>query len=367
MSPVTFEAARQAARRVDQQRRYPLDGGSNADDYGIVFETASSATSEPGDPRRVDQELRRETRIAHESFSVGRLPDPLVECGCGECPSAADPLADGGEPFRDVLMAADECPEPRAMTVGRAREVYLRYERAAWKRPDRTGALERVRQQHGRLLGGERDVLKRYGGDATVLFLSLRVSPIAVVDGRRRWVEPVKLDQWLDDGWQRVYHRMYDQLSGFDWEYVGVTAATRSAATPHLHLLVYVRDPDSEVGIEVAQSLVESHVGGATNAYESDHPVEAGDRDAGMVFHDPPTAEMDDETALDVLRTRDGEGFPPSTPMLKYMATQRPHWVIEAVYDGESDTDADSVLVDGGAVAWAAPHDWLKSSSGFGV
>ncbi len=152
------------------------------------------------------------------------------------------------------------------------------------------------------------------------------------------------------------------QLQGYDYEYIAITASTDSAATPHTHLLIWADDPDNEVSIGVAHSIVQSHVNNTKGAYEKDHPVQKGQKDAGVVFHDPPRVLIDDETALEVFKTRGREGFPLVSPMLKYMAHQRPHWVLRNVFDGESDVHADSVDVEGAAVEWACNHHWIKSS-----
>lgn len=70
------------------------------------------ATTEPADPNDPDHQARRETRLAPQTL-VDKLPDPLKECGCGDCPPGADPLAenDSGESIAEV------CDSPRAVTV----------------------------------------------------------------------------------------------------------------------------------------------------------------------------------------------------------------------------------------------------------
>jgi len=250
------------------------------------------------------------------------------------------------------------------MTIERASEAYLRYQRAVYNREDWTSHYERTRNQHGEMMGAERDVLAEYGEDVTIIFLSFRLSPIEEINGERRWVPPVKLDQRLHDSWQNVYATMDYQLRDFDWEYVAVTTTTTTAATPHTHVQILVEDPDDEASAKMARSMVDSHVSNTKGAYPEDHPVEKNERDAGIVLHDPPRVDPDEDRDLGILKARDGEGFPMNTVTMQYMADQRPHWALENVYNGDSDVGSDSVLVDGAAIAWASPHRWLKSSEG---
>jgi hypothetical protein len=253
------------------------------------------------------------------------------------------------------------------MTVRRATEAYLTYQRASEKRADRTSKLEDTRNQHGKLLGSERDVLDEMN-DPTLLFLSLRLSPIEQQNGQRRWIEPIRLDNRLNDSWENVRSVLRYRLREFESQYVAVVAGTTSAATPHRHVLVYVEDPDDEITIDVAEAAVKSHCNKCEGAKAEDHPVEPGESDAAMVFHDPPKVDdVPDETLLDVFKTRGREPFPQNTVPMQYVADQRPHWSLANVYDSESDIHADSPLVDAGAIAWAATHDWISTSRGMSL
>lgn len=338
----------------------------NAGYYDVLLQKRPSpevvSAAEPADPERVDHTARRQTRLAPPSFDVNRLPWVFVECGCGECSPAVDPLAGESEVWRDKLRAVDVCDSPLPLTVERAAEVYLRYQKAAYNRGQSCG-FKRTKKQHGCLMGAERDVLKKYE-QPSVIFLSLRLSPIEDVEGVRRWVEPIRLDNRLHDSWSNVYGTMNYQLRDFDYEFIRVTTGTRSAATPHMHVQILVDDPENAVTVGMAQSMVDSYVRNTKGAYSEDHPVEKGESDAGLVFHDPPRVDYDDERDLQLLKARDGDGFPMNTVTTKYMANQRPHWVLGNVYDGESDVNADSVLVDGAAISWAVTNDWLGSSNG---
>jgi hypothetical protein len=374
MSSLTMEDAREAKRRAEERRR------GVAGYYGIVEGTDKQPTEkdprrEPADPPKVDHYTRRETRLAHPSFDAERLPAFLVECGCGECHDRYDPLADEVTgAFSDVMTrdeyAREECDQPRPMTLERAREAYLRYQRAAYN-SGMTSVLEDTETRHGKILGAERDLLERYDDDVTVIFLSLRLSPVEYQNGERRWIEPVKLDQHLHGGWQNVYETMKYHLGAFDYEYFAITTTTTSAATPHTHVVIWVDDPDDEVHIGMAESMVGSHVNNVRGAYDKDHPVEEGKSDAGIVFHDPPRVSfdgVDDETLGEIASHNEvGERVYRNTVPTYYAANQQPHWVLKNVYDAESDINSDSPLVDDGPIAMAAPHDWIKSSDGIDV
>ncbi|AXG08616.1 hypothetical protein DU484_01400 [Haloplanus rubicundus] len=248
------------------------------------------------------------------------------------------------------------------MTLKRAREAYLVYQVSSYNSDDRTSALERTRVKHGKLLGAERDTFQQFE-DVTQIFLSLRLSPI----GRSgRWLEPVKLDNRLHDSWGNVRDVLDYHLRDYDSEYVAITATTVSAATPHRHVLVYVDDPDDEVAVEVAQAAVDSHVRNTDGAFAEDHPVEPGERDAGMVLHDPPRAdEVSEDTWLYVLDQRGREAFPMTAATMQYVANQRPHWSLAPFCEDGKTGDPQSIKLEGGAIAWATPHNWLTSSRGF--
>lgn len=376
---ITLEAAKAEARKTRQ---------ANADDYGIEQETNSRTThsptvpssppvpdefegepvdAEPADPNRLSHRHRRNTRIAPPTFDCDDLPKPLVECGCGDCSDGADPLADEDNVFRDLAYAQETCPSPRPMTVRRAAEAYLRYQFAAEDRDGWTSKLEETRNQQGRYLGAEREILSEME-NPTQLFLSLRLSPIERHNGSRQWVHPLRLDARLADSWENVRPVINYHLRDYESHYATVIAGTTSAATPHRHVAVYVEDPDDEVGTDVAEAAVDSHVRNTVGATPEDHSVEPGARDAGIVFHDPPLADgVPEESLRRVLDYRDGEAFSVPTVPLYYALNQRPHWVLKNVRDGTNDIHVDDPLVDAGAIAWASTHRWLSPSAGFPI
>lgn len=352
--PLTTEAVRRAKKEA--QRGGP--SRRNAVDYGIT-----NKISEPADPRRVDHEKRRQTRLAPSDYDG--LAKPFYECGCGDCVSAADPLADEENVFARLLTAADECPNPRPVTVERARQIYLAYQCSLWQDSSYTSQLERTQDATGRYYGAERSVFERME-DPSLLFLSLRLSPIERDDdGSRRWAHPSLLMSRLADSWENVKSVLRYQLREYDSEYAWIIGFTDSAATPHRHVAVYVDDPDNEIGVGVAESAVASHVRNCPGATEKDHPVEKGQSDAGIVEHDISKALLSDKTISNVYAARRTESFSLPSVRFSYMMNQQPHWALTNVYDGSRDVHADSVAVDSAAIAWALPWDMRGSSTGF--
>jgi len=319
---------------------------------------------EPADPRpeRIDDRARRETRLAPPAMQANRLPSPLVECGCGDCYDAfVDPLAEGGP----QVYAADECSEPQPLTVERGAESYLRYQRSAWTDTSQTSTYERARGTYARLLDTDRGLRERYGDALTTVLVTRRLSPL---DDDGGWLEPLAIDAQLhNESARRSFTRaLRYHLRDFEFEYVGVTATTDSAATPHEHVYLWIEDPDDQVTVDHLAPAIEKHVAKVANAYDDDHPVQAdGNHGAVTIRHEPPLVDHVPDR-LSEIRTQsdvvDGSIVPVNTRGAQYLASQLPHLVLGDVYDGT--TEVQQTRIDGGAIAWASPYDWLRSSSG---
>lgn len=359
--------------------------------------TSHGPPSEPADPPRVDHDQRLSTRIAPPTFDVSRLPKPLIECGCGDCPAAADPLADDSEVWRDTLWAATCCPTPQPMTVKRAAKAYRVYQTASFNASGRTSRFEEIRDQHGHIMDAERDLLDRWDGEVTTVLLSFRLSPIETADRQphaiegdevgadlngagyeltvgspsgsgcgssREWVPPVQLDGRLHDPWRNIYDCISHHLGDYDWEYVGVVAPTESAATPHLHLYLWVRDAKDTITVDHVRPAVESFVRNAVGAKAKHHSVEQGESDAAVIRHSPRPLSMNDTQRRRVARYRGEEDFKQNTRGLAYVMHQRPHWALRPLVDDSCRDTVDSVRLQGAAISWASPHRWFFSSQG---
>lgn len=399
MTGLTIEGARRAKKAARAAKR-EADPYSPAYDRRLLREYSQKTRSQKvqtvstadavADPVRVDHDKRRDVLIAPLSFDVepDGYPSPLTQCGCGECPEVADPRVGSEHPFADIyedeygsLSADSICSEPMPTTLRKARVAYLRVQKADHESDadNRTSLCQKTAIKHGKILGAERQLLEQeFGTDATCILFSFRISPVDYEDGERVWVPPVTLDNDLHKSWSNITSTLSYQIGdklGLDYEYIAITSTTTIAATPHTHMVVLVDDPDDEVGIDAAESVVDSHVNNCPRAYEDHHPVEEGQSDAGRLHHDPPISTYTEseregrgfgermETVQKINSHQDTFNFP-NTQAMEYAANQRPHWVLKNVYDGETDIHRDSVLVDGGAVAWARQHNWVKSSSG---
>jgi len=326
--------------------------------------------SEPADPSavRINGSERREVRIASRSLKPSRLPTPLIECGCGECTeSLVDPLAESEE----TVYAANHCPSPQPMTVKRASEAYLRYQRAAWNRPADTSTYERALETYAGLLEADRQLRRDYDGLTTVM-ITRRLSPL---DDNGGWLPPIAIDSQLQDSAaKRSFTRSIRyHLRGFEFEYLGVTATTDSAATPHEHVLVWIEDPDDTIGVNDVAPALAKHVEKVPNAYEDDHEyADDGSTGAITVRHDPPLVDhvpermsavfAESEAVEEGQSPTDGDRVPVNTAGAQYLASQLPHLAIGDVF--ESERTVDDVQLDGGAIAWASPWKWRRSSSG---
>jgi hypothetical protein len=326
----------------------------DADDVEAIVARAfadneSDRGGEPADPlpALIDSERRRETRIAPPSVRASRLPSPLVE------------EAENGE--------------ERPMTVAGAAKTYLKVQRTVWQRDDLTSTYDRAIGTYAGILDTDRQLRDAYNGLTTAL-VTRRLSPL---DDSGEWLEPLAIERQLhDEAARRSFTRAIRyQLRDYDYQYVGVTAATTTAATPHEHVLIWIDDPDDVVGVEHFRPAIEKHVEKVHNAYDEDHPIQADGRGGAVtIYHDPPLVDHVPDAideAFDRVRKHsdavddDATAIPANTAGAQYVASQLPHLVVGDVYDGTRDVD--DVRIDGGAIAWASTHNWIRSSQDVSV
>jgi len=314
-----------------------------------------SRKSEPADPS-LDREIhqqRRDTLIAPTNVDPDRLPKPFLKCGCDDCSDSVSPLASD----KQRTYAADKCPNPTPLTVQEAAEVYLRYQQSAWNSSNRTSKLQKGIATYGSLLGTDRELRLQYD-DLTTVLLSRRLSPIA--DGE--WITPFEIDERLhgDDTNTSVTRSLRHHLRKFEYEYVGVTATTDSAATPHEHIYIWIDDPENTISTSDFKHPIDLHIE-KTGAASKDHR----EGEAITVRHDPPLVNTEpnkidhiQETCL----TADGGSLPRNTRGAQYLANQLPHLSLADRIDPNGTVEIEQI--DGGAIAWATPHKWLRSSNG---
>lgn len=318
---------------------------------------------EPADPASSDAyQDRRETRLGPDTLKPANSACPLWECGCGDCSHWADPLADVKVP----VYASDMCPSPRLMTIARAKEAYVRYQSASHQSPERTSVYERHRGKYANILEADRRLQREYEGLTTAM-VTRRQSPL---DEQGGWIKPVSLHSRLSDTFASIRKSLSYHLGrkhGFKWEYLAVTAMTDSAATPHQHILLWVKDPAGELHGNMLQPAVDKHVASVATATHEDH----GDG-AITVQHSPDRVDHvpDEFTAIreqtrTVERGQYGPSVPKNTTVAQYVASQLPHLYLGHVL-GETHGEQDNLQthLDGGAVAWASPYRTVSSSSG---
>jgi len=392
------KAAKQAAR-----------GGSvsgSGDDYGIPFTQPSqrdtTSQTEPADPAQIDHSVRRRTPIAHPHTDVESIPKPLIECGCGGCPDGADPLAEESEVFRDVQMAADSCGEKaRPMTVERAATAYYVYQSALLDRPDgKGGRLGHLKTSYAEAMAAERALRHEWDGEETTALLSFRLPPVEPVEGgvsgndddygihftfdsrgdtdsseqpARQWLPPLQIDTRLRDPWRNIYQALYRNLGDFEWEYYWIVSPTDSAATPHMHVYLWIQDPDDEITADHIAPAVETFVRNADSAREEHHPIDDNaDSGAAVIRHDPDLLDTDsmakgEDQIIENYEQEGEKGLQLNTAGFAYLQHQRPDWVLKRLRSGETSIPDEQTALEGAAIAWASPNDWVGSSDGFSV
>lgn len=316
-----------------------------------------SRESEPADPSQGEiYQRRRDTLMAPTDVDPDRLPKPFLKCGCNSCDNSVSPLASDDR----RIYAADVCPNPVPFTIKEAAEVYVRYQQSAWNSTNRTSKLQKAIATYGSLLGTDRELRLQYD-DLTTVLLSRRLSPIS--DGE--WLTPFEIDERLHgDGTNTsVTRSLRHHLRKFEYEYVGVTATTDSAATPHEHIYIWIDDPGNTITTSDFKPPIKSHIEDAVATPENHREGEAI-----TVEHDPPLVNTEPDKINHIQErslAADGGSLPQNTRGAQYLASQLPHLSLAGRFT-ESET-IDQIQIDGGTIAWATRHKWLRSSGGLNL
>lgn len=302
---------------------------SSRPDDGHSSNHHGAASTEPGDPSNPNQDTRRELTLAPKNVKVERLPNPLTD----------------GE---------------RPLTVGEAGETYLRFQRASWNSETRTSKYERQRHHdYPRILEADRHFQHTYESVTTVM-LSRRLSPL---DESNHWLTPWKCNEMLHGGnvHRSIREALDYQFSKFTYEWVAVTAPTRSAGTPHEHIYLWIDDPENTVTTDNVTPALEKHLKHCENAYQKHHRYRTDGTDGAItVSHKPPIVEEAPEKLSDILETSSPH---PNTAGAQYLASQLAHLPLADYYAKDRETPPQA-LFEGAALAWASPHNWLRTSRG---
>jgi len=312
-----------------------------------IFESADdviSLDSEPADPEDPDHSARRNTPLIPSSVPLDTLPEPLTE---------------------------DENGNRRRPAVSEARTTYMKIHRHLWNKDGRTSGYERHRYEvYPRLLEADRRFRYEYQGLTTVL-LTRRLSPL---DDCGDWLTPWECDQMLHEGTEgkiqeSIRRALSYHLDQFEFEWVGVTAPTETAGTPHEHIYLWIEDPANQVEVGDITPALEKHVKRCENAESEDHPWDSNaDEGAIIIHHSPPLVESPPEKFFDIKEESqvyaDAGIVLPNTAGAQYLASQLAHLPLGDYYNQSKD-DPSPPLLAGGALAWASPHHWFRPSSGF--
>ena len=308
------------------------------------------------DPDEVDYSQRNKTRLAPYPEWLTNAK-PVVECGCGGCHGAVDPLYEYSDnEAAKELCALDLCESPCAMTVQRAKEAYITYQAALYHSNERTSAYERQKNKiYPKLLNSDRHFLNNFEGLTTVLF-TRRIRP---TDTSNKWIEPATLDAMLHNSYlmrrlREASRYRLGQLKGLNYEYVRITAPTESTATPHEHRYFYIEDPDNQVSLDDFRPIMDEHIEYCANAEKEDHVAIPGERDAINIEHNPQLQLVDEEYGLNGTQHTQG---------VQYLGSQLAHLPLGDKLDPDTE-DPKETLLEGGAIGWTTRRHWFGSSSG---
>lgn len=309
------------------------------DDYALSREKpttfAGSHGTEPADPSAPDHAARRSLPLAPDGVKADRLPRPLT---------------DGSRP----------------LAVEAARGAYLRVQRDSWTRDSRTSKYERHRFEiYPRILEADRHF--RHHFELSTAMLTRRLSPL---DERDNWLTPWECNEMLHGGGiqKSVRQSLNYQLRDYSFEWVAVTAPTRSAGTPHEHIYLWIDDPAGDVTPDHLTPALGKHLKHCANAYQKDHRHRADGTDGAVtVQHSPTLAGAVPEALTDILKESatyaDSGKLSRNTAGAQYLASQLAHLPLGDFYDGQR-ADPPAPLLDGAALAWASPNHWFRASGG---
>lgn len=284
---------------------------------------------EPADPQPVvcTSSERQDRLLAPQSADFADIPDALIENG-------------------------------KPLTVGEAMKTYVKIVRSNWNSEKYTSKYERHLNLYRRILHADRCVQQQFSDVTTVLF-TRRLSPLK---DEGEWLTPWKCNEMLHgDSVQRsIRESLSYSLDPFDWEWIGVTAPTEGAGTPHEHLYLWIDDPDDAITTDHIEPALEKHLKHCAHAYENDHQYQQDGSDGAITIkHTPPIdPEWRKKVAKQIIREETAPK--PNTAGAIYLASQLAHLSVSDYYSSEQ--DAPDQLLEGAALAWASPYNWFRAS-----
>jgi hypothetical protein len=311
------------------------------DDYAPKNQNTAQLDSghdtEPADPDNPDHPTRRGLPLAPSSVKPNSLPDPFV--------------SEKGE----------------VVSVAEAGEMYQRVQLSNLDESTLTSKYERHKCEiYPRILEADRHFRAKFN-DVTTAMLTRRLSPL---DDADRWLTPWECNEMLHGGkvHRSVRRALNYQLDAFSFEWVAVTAPTRSAGTPHEHIYIWIDDSDNSITIDNIFPARAKHLKHCTNAYEKHHRYRAdGTGGAITLQHDPEIIDHVPNEFFSIAEnsrtyTETGKVLP-NTRGAQYLASQLAHLPLGDYY-AKDRQDPPQALFEGAALAWASPYNWFRASNG---
>ena len=293
--------------------------------------------SEPADPDTLDHATRRGLSLAPDSVKIDLLPDPFV--------TATD----------------------NVVTVAEAGETYLKVQRSNWQTDTLTSKYERHKFEiYPRILEADRHFRADYDSVTTVM-LTRRLSPL---DESDNWLTPWECNEMLHGGkiHRSIRGTLSYQLDDFEFEWIAVTAPTRSAGTPHEHIYLWIDDPSDDITTDHIKPARDKHLKYCANAHEKHHQYRVdGTNGAVRLQHTPNIVDHVPKEFFSIAEnspTYDETGrVLHNTRGAQYLASQLAHLPVGDYYDPHRE-DPPQALFEGAAVAWISPWNWFRSSRG---
>ncbi|WP_166377245.1 hypothetical protein [Halorubrum sp. BOL3-1] len=253
------------------------------------------------------------------------------------------------------------------MSVEEAGETYLKVQRSNWQDETLTSKYERHKSRtYPQILEADRHFREKYGGLTTVM-LSRRLSPIDDTDS---WLTPWECNEMLHGGGihRSVRNALNYHLDSFKFEWIAVTAPTRSAGTPHEHIYLWIDDPNNEITTEHMSPALNKHLKYCANAEEKHHQYRTdGTGGALTVQHSPDLidsvpAEFFSITENSPTYDKTGKVLH-NTQGAQYLASQLAHLPVGDYYNVQRENPPQA-LFEGAALAWISQYNWFRSSGG---
>lgn len=293
--------------------------------------------TEPADPAVPNHSARRSCPLAPDPVKLSRLPEPFV--------------IDNG----------------RAVSVEEAGKIYLKIQRSNWKDGTLSSKYERHKYEtYPQILEADRHFREKYDGLTTVM-LSRRLSP---TDDTGSWLTPWECNEMLHGGGvhRSIRNALNYHLDYFEFEWIAVTAPTRSAGTPHEHIYLWIDDPDDEITIGHIEPTLDKHLKYCANAKKKHHQYQTdGTGGALTVRHTPGIVDSVPDEFFNIAEnspTYDKVGkVLHNTQGAQYLASQLAHLPLADYYEQDRETPPQA-LFEGAALAWASPYNWFRASGG---